>query len=133
MKRVMVDMSATLIHHGHIRILKAAKKYGEVIVALTTDEEIIKHKGYTPELNFQSRKEILASIKYVSEVVPSAWALDDYFLDYHNVDMLIHGSDNSNNVREDRLLVFPRTKNISSSILRGRVLKAIADNYLSKA
>ena len=38
-KRIMVDMSATLIHHGHIRLLKRASSYGNVIVALTTDEE----------------------------------------------------------------------------------------------
>ena len=24
MKRIMVDMSATLIHHGHVRLLRAA-------------------------------------------------------------------------------------------------------------
>ena len=46
-KLILVDMSATLIHHGHIRLLKKASKLGEVVVALTTDEEIIKHKGYT--------------------------------------------------------------------------------------
>ena len=46
--RIMVDMSATLIHHGHIRILKKAKELGTVIVALTTDEEILKKKGYSP-------------------------------------------------------------------------------------
>ena len=44
MKRILVDMSAVLIHHGHIRLLKKAKKYGEVIVALTTDKEIKKEK-----------------------------------------------------------------------------------------
>ncbi len=32
--RVMVDMSATLIHHGHIRLLKKAAEIGEVVVAL---------------------------------------------------------------------------------------------------
>ena len=32
-KRIMVDMSATLIHHGHIRLLKKASELGEVIVA----------------------------------------------------------------------------------------------------
>ena len=36
--RVMVDMSATLIHHGHIRLLKKAAEIGEVVVALTSDE-----------------------------------------------------------------------------------------------
>lgn len=38
--RVMVDMSATLIHHGHIRLLKKAAEIGDVVVALTTDDEI---------------------------------------------------------------------------------------------
>ena len=51
--RVMVDMSATLIHHGHIRLLKKAAEIGDVVVVLTTDEEIKKKKGYTPELSFE--------------------------------------------------------------------------------
>ena len=50
-------MSATLIHHGHIRLLKKAKSYGKVIIALTPAEEIIKRKGYIPELNFSQRSE----------------------------------------------------------------------------
>ena len=54
-KRVMVDLSATLIHHGHIRILKKASKYGNVFVALTSDNEVKKNKGYVPELNFNQR------------------------------------------------------------------------------
>ena len=53
MKRILVDMSATLIHHGHIRLLKSAKDIGNVIVALTTDEQIKKHKGYQPELTYE--------------------------------------------------------------------------------
>ena len=67
--RVMVDMSATLIHHGHIRLLKKAAEIGDVVVVLTTDDEIKKKKGYTPELSFEERKEILESIRYVKEVV----------------------------------------------------------------
>ena len=50
-------MSATLIHHGHIRLLaKASARQG--VVALTSDSEIIK-KGYIPEISFEGRKEIL--------------------------------------------------------------------------
>ena len=33
--RVFVDLSCTLIHHGHIRLLKKASKFGKVIVGLT--------------------------------------------------------------------------------------------------
>ena len=90
-KRVLVDMSATLIHHGHIRLLKNAKNYGKVIIALTTDEEILKKKGYIPELNFNERSEILLSIKYVDEVIPSNWLINDDFLDLHKIDIDIDG------------------------------------------
>lgn len=122
MKRIMVDMSATLIHHGHIRLLEKAKKLGYVVVALTTDSEIKRHKGYDPELSFENRKEILLAIKYVDDVIPSAWLIDQEFLDKHQIDYLVHGDDNSNCINKDQLILIPRTLNISSSILRNRVL-----------
>jgi glycerol-3-phosphate cytidylyltransferase len=125
-KRIMVDMSATLIHHGHIRILKAAKKLGTVIVALTRDEEILARKGYQPELSYTQRREILEAIRYVDDIVPSPWLLDDSFLDLHHIDLLVHGQDNTNPIRPERLVVLPRTKGISSSLLRDRVVKAAA-------
>jgi glycerol-3-phosphate cytidylyltransferase len=124
-KRIMVDMSATLIHHGHIRILKAAKELGRVIVALTTCEEIRAKKGYAPELDYAARKEILEAIRYVDEVVPSKWMLDDAFLDAHRVDLLVHGHDNSNQVRPERLVILPRTQGVSSTLLRARTLEAV--------
>ena len=80
-KRIMVDMSATIIHHGHIRLLKKASKYGKVIVGLTTDEEVQSKKGYQPELDFEHRKEVLEAIKYVDEVVPVPWMLDNATLE----------------------------------------------------
>lgn len=125
-KRIMVDMSATLIHHGHIRLLKAAKALGTVIVALTTDEEIRTKKGYTPELNFAERSEILESIQYVDEVVPCNWLIEESFLDLHKIDLLVHGYDNSNPIHPLRLLVLPRTEGVSSSDLRQRVVNALA-------
>jgi cytidyltransferase-like protein len=124
--RIMVDMSATLIHHGHIRLLKAAKSLGTVIVALTTDDEVRKHKGYIPELNYDERKEILSSICYVDEVVPCNWLIDDHFLNLHQIDLLVHGNDNSNSVAKEKLFILPRTEGISSSRLRSRVLKTVA-------
>jgi 2-aminoethylphosphonate-pyruvate transaminase len=122
----MVDMSATIIHHGHIKLLKKAKEYGKVIVGLTTDEEILSKKGYEPELNFKERKEILEAIEYVDEVVPTPWLLDESILDKYNIDLLVHGHDNSNPIDKNKLLIFPRTKGVSSTIIRERVLKAYA-------
>mgnify|MGYP002878287282 CR=1 FL=1 len=73
-------MSCTLLHHGHVRLLKKASKLGKVIVALTTDDQIVSNKGYAPELLFHQREEILLAIKYVSEVIPSNWLIDDEFI-----------------------------------------------------
>ena len=125
-KRVMVDMSATLLHHGHIRLLKKASKLGKVIVGLTTDEEIISKKGYEPELSFEHRKELLEAIKYVDEVVPTPWLLDEKVLEQYDIDLLVHGNDNSNQINEEKLVIFERTKGISSTLLRERVMKAYA-------
>jgi len=117
-KRVMVDMSATIIHHGHIRLLKKASEYGSVIVGLTTDEEVLAKKGYQPELAYAHRKEILDAITYVDEVVAVPWALDDAVLEKHAIDLLVHGDDNSNLVKKEKLLIFPRTEGVCSSDIR---------------
>ena len=124
-KRIMVDMSATLIHHGHIRLLKKASEYGSVVVGLTTDDEIISNKNYQPELAFEYRKEILESIKYVSEVVPTPWLLDEKILDKYQIDLLVHGNDNCNLIKEERLKILPRTQGVSSTDMRQNAQRAI--------
>lgn len=131
-KRIMVDMSATLLHHGHVRLLGKAAQHGDVVVALTTDDEVKKTKGYTPELSFEHRKEILESIRYVKEVVPCPWLIDDDFLIKHNCDLLVHGDDNSNHIPQEKLLIFPRTEGISSSEMRQRVLDALISLNIGK-
>ncbi len=115
--RVLVDMSVTLLHHGHIRLLRKAAKYGEVVVGLSTDEDIEKYKGHTPMLTWEFRKEILESIRYVSEVVKTPYFITNAVLDEHGAQFLIHGDDNFNTVSKDRLIVFSRTPAISSSML----------------
>ena len=119
----MVDMSCTILHHGHIRLLRKAADLGKVIVALTTDDEILMKKGYTPELSFEERKEILLAIKYVSDVIPSKWLLDDDYIHQNNIDILVHGDDNSNQISACELIIFPRTEGVSSSLLRKRSMK----------
>ena len=125
-KRIMVDMSATIIHHGHIRLLKKASEHGKVIVGLTTDEEVLLKKGYQPELDFEYRKEVLEAIRYVDEVVAVPWALTDATLKEHNIDLLVHGDDNSNDIKKEKLLIFPRTEGISSTDMRKNVLRTVA-------
>tara|TARA_B100001057_G_scaffold175337_1_gene175989 strand:- start:34858 stop:35247 length:390 start_codon:yes stop_codon:yes gene_type:complete len=118
MKKILVDMSATIIHHGHIRLLKKASNRGRVIVALTKDNEIKKFKNISPEISFKFRKEILMSIKYVDKIVGSPFFITQDFLKKNKIDLLIHGSDNKNQIPKNKLLTFKRTKGISSTKIR---------------
>jgi cytidyltransferase-like protein len=130
MKRVMIDMSTTLLHQGHIRLLKKAKQMGYVIVALTTDDEVFKHKGYEPELTYEERQEMLLALKYVDEVVPSPWLLTEDYVKQHNADVLIHAGPNANEV--DNVVIFDRTEGISTTDLRERALAAIVQKRNSE-
>ena len=57
-------------------------------------------------LNFDERREILLSVKYVSEVIPSKWLIDDRFIIENKIDILAHGNDNSNEVSECEVVIF---------------------------
>jgi cytidyltransferase-like protein len=124
-KKILVDMSATLLHHGHIRLLKKANKLGKVIVALTKDSEIKKYKKYKPELNFKHRKEILESIKYVQKVIPSNFYITEKLLKKYRINFLVHGNDNKNLVSKSKLIIVKKTEGISSTILRRNSCKCL--------
>lgn len=117
-KKIFVDLSATLIHHGHIRLLKKASRYGKIIVGLSTDQEVKKHKGYYPELNFNQRKEILSSIKYISKIIPSKWKITDSFLKKNKIDIIIRGDDHEKDKFNIKTIIYPRTLGVSSNLIR---------------
>lgn len=119
-KKVLIDMSCSIIHHGHIRIIKKAAKYGDLYISLTSDRDLRKFKNIVPELNFQQRKEILSSIKYVKKVIPGKFILEQGFLDKNKIDILIQGSDYKDRkfAKNIKVITFSRTKSISSTSIR---------------
>ena len=42
-KKVLVDMTCSILHFGHIRLLRKASKFGEVALALAKDSDIKKN------------------------------------------------------------------------------------------
>ena len=69
MKSVYVGMCADIIHPGHLNIINEAKKYGNVIIGLLTDEAIASYKRL-PYLTYEQRKIIVENIKGVFRVEP---------------------------------------------------------------
>ena len=61
---VMVSGGFDPVHVGHIRMIREAAKYGDVIVVANSDEWLYRKKGFN-FMDFESRREILDSIKGV--------------------------------------------------------------------
>lgn len=99
-KKVYVAMSADLLHHGHLNIIKTASDLGEVTVGLLTDEAIAAYKQL-PYLTFEQRKTIIEGLKGVTHV--TAQNTLDYTdnLKALKPDYVVHGDDWVTGVQKD--------------------------------
>ena len=61
---IMVSGGFDPVHAGHIRMIRAAAKYGDVIVIANSDNWLHEKKGFV-FMDFEQRAEILNSIKGV--------------------------------------------------------------------
>ena len=67
-KTILVSGAFNPLHFGHLLLLKDASNYGKVIVALNSDEWVMKNKGHLL-FDFETRKTLLEECEYVSEVI----------------------------------------------------------------
>jgi len=65
---VLVSGGMDPLHVGHIKLLRDASLCGKVIVALNSDEWLIRKKGYC-FMPWEERAEILMAILYVRDVI----------------------------------------------------------------
>ena len=60
-----------MFHIGHLNVIRNAKAQCDyLIVGVSTDELVQKEKHKTPVIPFEERRQIVAALKYVDEVVP---------------------------------------------------------------
>lgn len=121
-----------LFHVGHLNLLKNAKKYCDyLIVGIHPDAS---HKGKQTFISFDERKQIVASNKYVDEVVTST-PEDSTAWDLYHYNYLFVGSDYKGTERFKRyeeffsnkdteIIYFPYTQGTSSTQIR----KTISQN-----
>ena len=65
----MVSGGFSLIHIGHIRLIHSAAEFGDVIVALNSDEWLARKQG-SPQVPWAERAEVLLALRNVTKVVP---------------------------------------------------------------
>lgn len=136
---VFVPMSADVIHHGHINILKKSKKYGTLIVGLMTDKGIKSYKKKFPVMCYKERKIILESIKYVDLIIPIPGLKYVTFAKKYKFNFFIHGDDWKKGpqsyqrsclikiMREwkGKVIDIKYTRNISSSKIKKKLKKSL--------
>ncbi len=123
MKKVLTYGTFDLLHYGHIRLLKRAKKLGDyLIVALSTDEfnQLKGKKAYYP---YKIRKKMLEAVKYVDLVIPeNDWEQKIMDIKKHNIDIFIMGDDWEGKfdfLKDNCEVVYlPRTKGISTTQIK---------------
>ncbi|MGH7870514.1 MAG: phosphoenolpyruvate mutase [Candidatus Dormibacteraceae bacterium] len=133
MKKVYVAMSADLLHTGHINIINTAAQYGEVVVGVLTDRAIASYKRL-PYMTFEQRKDIVASLKGVTRVIPQET------LDYtQNLRMLkpnyvVHGDDWKEGVQlETRQRVMEVLTEWGGRLIEPKYTPGISSTELNKA
>lgn len=65
-----------LFHAGHANFLARCAELGSVTVALNTDEFIKEYKSKAPVMSYQERLEVLASCRYVDNIIPNEGGAD---------------------------------------------------------
>ncbi|RIP36017.1 glycerol-3-phosphate cytidylyltransferase [Staphylococcus gallinarum] len=94
MKRVITYGTYDLLHYGHIELLRRAREMGDyLVVALSTDEfnRVKNKKSY---YNFEQRKMMLESIRYVDLVIPeNGWGQKEIDVDRYEIDKFVMGHD----------------------------------------
>lgn len=95
MKRVITYGTFDLLHYGHINLLRRAKSLGDyLIVALSTNEFNSLKKGKRTYFNYEERKQLLESIRYVDLVIPEeTWEQKTTDVDLYKVDVFVMGDD----------------------------------------
>lgn len=90
MKKVYTCFCTDVIHEGHKNIIKVAREYGEVIVGVLCDYQMIKYNRF-PTISFQERVEMIENVEGVSKVVVQSRIMYDEILEELHPDYVIHG------------------------------------------
>ena len=124
MKRVITYGTFDLLHYGHINLLKRAKNMGDyLVVVLSTDEFNLNEKNKVCYFNYEERKSLLESIRYVDLVIPEkCWEQKITDIEDYKIDTFVMGDDWKGKfdfLKEKCEVVYlPRTPNVSTTQIK---------------
>lgn len=119
-----------MLHIGHLNILRAARqRCTRLVVGVATDESLLRMKGRLPVIPHAERMELIASLRFVDDVVTDIDQDKRVAWKRHPFDVLFKGDDWKDTPKGHRLeaelaevgarvVYLPYTPSTSSTILR---------------
>ena len=125
MKRVITYGTFDLLHYGHINLLRRAKELGDyLVVVVSSDEFNLIEKNKVCYFNYEHRKSLVESIRYVDLVIPeTSWEQKRSDVKEYHIDTFVMGDDwigEFDYLKEEgvEVVYLPRTKEISTTKIK---------------
>jgi glycerol-3-phosphate cytidylyltransferase len=94
MRTVITYGTFDILHIGHIHLLKRARALGVRLVVGLSSDAFNRGKHKSSLLNYENRKVVLESIRYVDEVFPEDnWEQKPDDIRKHSADIFVMGDD----------------------------------------
>lgn len=137
LKKIITYGTFDLLHYGHILLLRRAKELGDYLIeGLSTDEFNRYAKQKDCFFDYEQRKQLLESIKYVDLVIPEEnWEQKVSNIKELKVDTFVIGDDwkGKFDYLKDycQVVYLSRTPEISTTKIKENVLK-LPNAFLKK-
>lgn len=123
MKTVITYGTFDILHIGHINLLRRARALGDRLVVGLSSDEFNRGKHKSSLLNYENRKAVLESIRYVDEVFPEhTWEQKVDDIKRYGASVFVMGHDWEGKfdfLREYcRVHYLPRTEDISTTEIK---------------
>ncbi len=99
MNTIYACFSTDIIHEGHINIIKEAKKYGEVIIGVLSDEAMVKFDRF-PTIPLEERIHQIEQIREVDKVIIQNTVSYKENLIKYKPNYVIHGDNWKYNIQQ---------------------------------
>lgn len=90
MGKVYTCFCTDVIHEGHLNIINEARKYGDVVLGILSDEAMIRYNRF-PVVSFEKRIQMAREIDGVDEVVVQKDIMYNEIIKTLRPDYVIHG------------------------------------------
>lgn len=113
--RIVATGTFDIIHPGHIRFLKEAKKIGEELIVIVAREQNVRHKP-KPIIPEEQRRNVVESLKYVDKAVLGD--LEDMFKPIVDLQPDIIALGHDQRFDEQKLIEGLRERGLNTKVVR---------------